>query len=93
MKKLIHQNQPEIFEKIVRDRSGRVFRVRFVVVERDGALRGRIVSCVPVVGLIEGVQTPVAFHIVKKLGEKIASPYFNKFCFLSVIKIRAPSFK
>lgn len=113
MKKLAYQNQSEVFEKIVCDRSGRVFRVRFVVVERAGTLRGRIISCEPVsnlsplskggegrvrgcyeaVCLPTGTQKSHTSRTVKKLGEKIASPYFNKFQFLTAIKIRAPSFK
>jgi hypothetical protein len=38
----------EIFEKIVCDRRGRLLCVRFVVFERDGVLRGRIISVAPI---------------------------------------------
>ncbi len=111
MKKLIEQNQSEVFEKIVRDRSGRLFRVRFVVVERGGILRGRVVSCTSlseihslikegclpkgdgVVCLPVETQKSRTSRVVQKLGEKIVSLYFNKFAFLTAIKIRAPSFK
>lgn len=112
MKKLIYQHQSEVFEKVVCDRGGRLFRVRFVVVEREGTLRGRIISCVPlseipslveegchdfsrdgVVCLPIGTQKSNTSRTIKKLGKKIASPYFNKFRFLTAIKIRAPSFK
>lgn len=89
----LQKNQSEVFEKIVCDRSGRLFRVRFVVVERGGALRGRVVSCEPMV-----VFLPSTKRFVNKTGlsfqvRKIVSPYFNKFAFLTAIKIRAPSFK
>lgn len=110
MKKIIFQNQTEVFERVVRDARGRAFCVRFVVVERDGVLRGRILSCVPLSEIPSSVEEgcrakrggvvclPVdteKFHtlsVAKKLGGIIASPYFNKFAFLTAIKIRAPSF-
>ncbi|MDO8594975.1 MAG: hypothetical protein Q7R93_05730 [bacterium] len=44
MKKLLHQKQSEIFERIV-NRNGKLFLVRFVVVERAGKLRGKVISC------------------------------------------------
>ncbi|KKU60031.1 MAG: hypothetical protein UX81_C0005G0027 [Parcubacteria group bacterium GW2011_GWA2_47_12] len=89
----LQTNQSEVFEKIIRDRSGRVFRVRFVVVERGGTLRGRIISCEPVLVFLPYVRkstfaTPLNFRV-----RPTASPYFNKFAFLTAIKIRAPSFK
>jgi hypothetical protein len=109
MKKLTAQNQYEVFERIICDRSGRTFRVRFVIVERGGALRGRVVSRTPVSeapsvfkeGCPKGgvvVFLPLenkahTFHLIQKIGARITSPYFNKFAFLTVIKIRAPSFK
>ena len=93
MKKIISQTQSEIFERIVRDRSGRAFRVRFVVVERGGTLRGRIISCEPVLAFLPPVKksvfaTPLNFRV-----RTTAPTYFNKFAFLTAIKIRAPSFK
>lgn len=91
MKKLTYQNQSEVFEKIVSDRSGRLFRVQFVVVERSGKLRGRVVSCDPIVVFLPSTKrfadkTSLPFQVRKTI-----SPYFNKFAFLTAIKIRAPS--
>ena len=108
MKELIYQNQSEIFERVVCDQSGRIFRMRFVVVERDGILRGKVVSCQQVFELRivkdKGLRIkdfryclPVWLHhgSVKDKGlrieDSVSSPYFNKFDFLTVIKIRAPS--
>lgn len=45
---MILETQSEMFERIVRDRHGRLFRVRFVVVERGGVLRGKVVSVAPI---------------------------------------------
>lgn len=106
MKTLAFQQQSEVFERVVRDARGRAFCVRFVVVEREGILRGRIISCTPIHSLrttntirtyeqkyllsdtkhIQTSSTPKIFH------SKTTSPYFNKFQFLTAIKIRAPSF-
>lgn len=97
------------FERLVRDRHGRLFRVRFVVVERDGNLRGRVISVAPITALQkrfkiydlgfknETLCLPAWLRSrqVKDKGLRIKdlyfSPYFNKFDFLTVIKIRAPS--
>lgn len=121
MRKIISRNQSGIFEKLVQDRNGWLFRVRFVVVERDGVLRGKVISCEAVCGLHldrtltprgrilhflrrvcrrrEGFYLPVrkALQAIKDKGLKIkdffVSPYFNKFDFLTVIKIRAPALR
>ena len=128
MKKVIFEKQKEVFERVIRNRSGQLFRVRFVVIERDGVSRGKIISCeqihalrtvksvrkyengIRVCGiyspfvegstggnrekafyLLEGVRDTNTPIVVRKLGAIIESPYFNKFSFLSPIKIRAPS--
>jgi|SRR3989344_948994 len=57
MKKVIHQNQYEIFEKIVQN-DGRLFRIRFVVIERAGKLRGKVISCEPISELRGSVAEP-----------------------------------
>lgn len=93
MKKLTYQNQSEVFEKVVRARNGRLFRVRFVVVERGGALRGRVVSCEPIVVFLPSTKRFVNKTCLSFQVRKTVSPYFNKFQFLTAIKIRAPSFK
>jgi hypothetical protein len=108
MEYLITKSQSEVLERTVRDQRGRFFRVRFVVVERDGIWRGKVVSCQQVFELRivkdKGLRIkdfryclPVWLHHGsvkdKGLGIKVSfsSPYFNKFDFLTVIKIRAPS--
>lgn len=105
---ILFERQSEIFERIVRDRSGRLFRVRFMVVERDGVLRGRIISCEVVPELRRFKMYDVGFKKkicclpgrlpfrsvkgqLSKVKSASTSPYFNKFEFLTVIKIRAPS--
>ncbi len=44
MKKVIEQKQSEIFEKVV-TKNGKLFLVRFVILEREGRLRGKVISC------------------------------------------------
>ncbi len=93
MKQII-QHQSEIFEKIVRQADGRLFFVRFVVVERGGVLRGRVVSC----ALIAEEAKAICGRAV--LGAPVAassdffpvlSPFFSCFDFLTSVQIRAPS--
>ena len=116
MKELIYQNQSEIFEKLVCTLDGRFFRVRFVVVERNGTLRGKVISCEQIPAIQtnrirrsyspfvkgstrqgEGFYLPARRfrQAVEDKGLRIKdlyfSPYFNKFEFLTCIKIRAPS--
>lgn len=50
----LRKNHSEIFERIVRNRSGLLFRVRFVVVKRNGVLRGKVISITPIVALQKG---------------------------------------
>ncbi|HEY4508477.1 MAG TPA: hypothetical protein VJJ55_02360 [Candidatus Paceibacterota bacterium] len=109
MKTVFAQQYHEVFEKLVQAWDGRLFRVRFVVVERGGALRGRVISCTAldyfpssveegwplqadgVVVFLPTEKKVCVFRLVQELGTKVASPYFNKFAFLTTIKIRAPS--
>ncbi len=106
--KQLSKSHSQIFERIVRALDGRLFRVRFVVFERDGVLRGRVVSCEAALSFScvkdKGLRIK-DFHlclpawrrpqIVKseklKVKSSLVSPYFNKFDFMTVIKIRAPS--
>ena len=92
--------ESEVFEKIAR-RGGKLFRVRFVVVERNGVLRGRVISCEPIETLSGEVLTKEKVCLpvfrcaksapVKKVRfQKIVSP-FTTLDFLTSIKIRAPS--
>lgn len=107
MKTLAFQQQSEVFERVVRDARGRAFCVRFVIVEREGILRGRILSCVPISSLspfskggdrlergcfLEGKTAESDFQAAQKISSIILSPYFHNFDFLTAIKIRAPSF-
>ena len=45
------QNQRGIFEKVVRAKDGRLFAVRFVVIETSGQFRARIISAAQVIEL------------------------------------------
>lgn len=106
MKKITQQKQSEIFEKIV-SQHGRLFRVRFVVLERGGKLRGKVISCEAIFALgrvedsglgIKNLQycLPCGNNTAVKLqtchySKEIRSPYFDKSELLTPIKIRAPS--
>ena len=101
MKKVIYQKQSEVFEKVV-SRNGRLFLVSFVVVEREGKLRGRVLSYEAIQTLAGTTETQevtylpsVTFSdeapITSKLFEEVVSPYFS-LDFLTSIQIRAPSF-
>ncbi|TSC57722.1 MAG: hypothetical protein Greene041679_266 [Parcubacteria group bacterium Greene0416_79] len=82
MQHVTFETQSEIFERIVRNRNGRVFRVRFVAVERGGILRGRIVSCEEIVSL-SGVKDKACRPIGRR-GLKItdnANAFFRRYMF------------
>jgi|GEM_PF-1388130 len=88
------RSDSSIFERIVRQADGRLFLVRFVIVERGGVLRGRIISC----ALITEEAKAICGRAV--LGAPIAtsseflpilSPFFSCFDFLTSVQIRAPS--
>ncbi|MEK7169660.1 MAG: hypothetical protein AAB767_00035 [Patescibacteria group bacterium] len=92
--------EAEIFEKIVR-RNGRFFLVRFVIVERGGKLRGRVISCealevLPVGVTAESERCLPAFSdvqpapITRKRFEEIVSPFFTLEFFISQMT-RAPA--
>ena len=99
MKKLLHQKQSEIFEKIV-IRGGKIFLVRFVIVEREGKLRGKVISCEAVEALSgtkqasEGylpvtLNAPAAPSDITSFDE-IISPYSTLEFFMSQMT-RAPA--
>lgn len=48
--------QSEIFEKIV-NRDGKAFRIRFVILERGGRLRGKVISCEAIEALSGDIAT------------------------------------
>ncbi len=92
-------DQSEIFEKVVL-RNGKLFRVRFVVIEREGKLRGKVVSC-DVIETLDGDinDTKKYFPLDIELGgffeetrtfDVIASPYSYLDFFVSQMT-RAPS--
>lgn len=100
MKTLIHQNQSEIFGKIVR-KNGRSFLVRFVILESCGKLRGKIISCEPITVLDDAGPNKVKYclpllgstqilAVEKAQFQKIISS-FSKLEFLTSIQIRAPA--
>ena len=100
MKKVVNQKQSEIFEKVV-TKNGQLFLVRFIVIERGGKLRGRVLSCEAIKSLPEittdnGVLyfPEVTFGEVAPISRKffgeIASPYFS-LDFLTSVHIRAPA--
>ena len=95
----------EIFEKVVHDKNGRIFRIQFVVVERAGVLRGKVVSCQEIRGLrgctgkrpscghmlLAGAAAKKSARISKRGYRPILSP-FSQFDFLTSIQIRAPAY-
>ena len=100
MKKLACQKPFEIFERVIRQ-NGRLFRVRFVILEREGKLRGKIISCEPVevideIGAVEGKYfLPVSFSAQgaprgKTCFQGIVSP-FSELEFFTSQMPRAPS--
>ena len=101
MKKLLYQNQSEIFEKVV-TKNGKLFLVRFVIVERGGKLRGRVISCEALEVLPAGVTAESehclpAFSAVepapvtRRIFEELVSPFFTLEFFISQMT-RAPSY-
>lgn len=100
MKKIIGQKQSEIFEKVV-SKNGQLFLVRFIIVEREGKLRGRVLSCEAIRSLpraaaesgapcLPAVTFSEPSPISRKLFGEVISPYFS-LDFLTSIQIRAPS--
>lgn len=94
MKKEIQIKQSEIFEKIVTGKDGVLFRVLFVVVQRAGVLRGKILSC----ELLKKEESPL-LSAVAATSAPVESPQefipvcspFSYLDFLTSIQIRAPS--
>ncbi|PIQ68598.1 MAG: hypothetical protein COV91_03295 [Candidatus Taylorbacteria bacterium CG11_big_fil_rev_8_21_14_0_20_46_11] len=94
--------QSEIFEKIVRNRNGQLFRVHFIVVERNGVFRGKVISYEEIQELrgctdaeckhflLAGNVAKREARISKKGFQPVLSPFYT-FDFLTEIKIRAPS--
>lgn len=93
-----------IYEHIVRDRAGRLMRVRFEVVDVDGALKGRIISAEPVLALSGAVSAPqkqscLPVSVIAKIAEELAqtlpvatpSPYRSLLEFFLSQPTRAPS--
>ncbi len=101
MKKVIYQKQSDILEKVV-SRNGRLFLVRFVVVEREGKLRGRVLSCEAVEALAGETTVATAGTCLPSITfteeapfsrrsfHTFISPYFT-LDFLTSIQIRAPA--
>ncbi|MSU55827.1 MAG: hypothetical protein EXS51_00750 [Candidatus Taylorbacteria bacterium] len=96
----ISGKQSGILEKLVR-RNGKLFLMRFVVLEREGKLRGKILSCQPI-EILAGESTestssylPVLADlqpapISRVLFEELVSPLSTLEFFMSQMT-RAPS--
>lgn len=90
----------KVFEKVVR-KNGKLFLVRFVIVESAGKLRGKIISCEAIEAL-KGSVSPLQQNFLPfSLGkssvpasriprEKIVSPFSSLEFFMSQMT-RAPS--
>lgn len=100
MKKLLYQTQSEVFEKVV-TKNGKLFLVRFVILEKEGRLRGKVISCEAIETLPAGVTAesehclPVFSDIqpapiTGERFEEIVSPFFTLEFFISQMT-RAPS--
>ncbi len=85
------------FERIIRDKNGVLFRVRFVIVSVDGKLQPQIVSAEALLTQKETViclpevtaSTPAVYTYTPSFISKI-SPYFSLDFFMSQ-PTRAPS--
>lgn len=97
--------QPEIYERIVRAKYGRLMRVRFVAVEIGDEILGKIISVEPVLEikntllLKEGKEiilalpaphNPISVSFSYRVSYKIPSPFFTLDFFMSQMT-RAPS--
>ncbi len=95
---LVTKNQQlnSIFERIVRDKNGVLVRVRFTIVEINGAFQGQIISATPLVQE-QAICLPIDKQsqvIIEKdivYSDKIVSPFFSLDFFMSQ-PTRAPAF-
>lgn len=105
MRQVTFEKQCEVLERIARAPDGRLFRVRFVIVERDGVLRGRVISCEEIVSLsdvkdgglwikdylyLPHSKTRVSQARTRISAARILSPYTSLDFFMSQMT-RAPS--
>ena len=67
MKNIIYQKKSQVFEKIV-NRSGKFFRVQFVILEREGKFRGKIIAC-------DEIQTIRTTNEIRKYEQRIGRSY------------------
>lgn len=88
-----------IFERVVKDKTGLLVRVRFTVVEVNGKFQAQIISAVPFVSPTEDVvclpcikESKVVTENVSTVFESILSPYFSLEFFMSQ-PTRAPAYK
>src|SRR3989344_5365523 len=79
--------QPHIYEKVVRAKNGRLARVRFVITDIDGQIRGRVLSVVPVSELPSRVtiyrnKTETSFYNQRVLNAptKKTERFFQRAC-------------
>ena len=95
------ERNSEVMERVVLQ-NGKLFRVRFVILERGGKLRGKVLSCeaIEVLACDTGTTAKatclpsVTFTdeapLSHELFGEVVSPYFS-LDFLTSIQIRAPS--
>ena len=84
--------ESKIFEKTAQ-RGGKLFRIRFVVIERNGVLRGRIISCELLqeeTPLLASAGTTGSAVVGTRKFLSIRAPFFW-LDFLTSIHIRAPA--
>jgi hypothetical protein len=96
---LVFGGEPEIFERLV-EREGKLFRVRFLIFEREGRLLGKVTSCEAIETLSgetceAGHYFPAAVELDGfseniRTFDTVVSPYFFLEFFLSQMT-RAPS--
>lgn len=85
-----------IFERIVRDKNGVLVRVRFTIVEINGAFQGQIISATPLVqeqAICLPCEKQATVLIEKDIvySDEIVSPFFSLDFFMSQ-PTRAPAF-
>src|SRR3989338_3622162 len=63
IKKIMHKTQSEVFERLTRERRGRLIRVRVTLIERGGMIRKKVVSCEKVLEIAGGATWQNIFFL------------------------------
>lgn len=100
---LIPYSQPRFVEKVISDRSGRQFRMIFLVALVDGEVKGRLISIEPVISSFRSAECVACLPTVaaKKIAETeyvsafapTVSPYFSLEFLINSQPTRAPAYK